>query len=177
METVWLLILVPCSLYWPSTYFEPVEGTRKRGSLVLGILGLTYAALHLHTTYLVFFANLPFPTILFRISHGIVGGALATILISMGFRHGTRAMLVLSGVLLVALPVLAAFDLHRLGHEVSLRIVIASPTVLCLDSYPIGIAIPAVILLLRPSWIRSQSIGDSAGLTDAGSAAKSGTEA
>jgi hypothetical protein len=171
LQTIWLWLLVPFSLYCISTYLKPVEGARNARALLAGILGLAYAAFGLHVTYSLFFAWLPDSAILFRIAHGIVGGMMAALLLSMGYRHGARVMLILAGILFVGSPLLLVLYLERVAPEVTLHTIFASPRIYGLEAWPIGIAIPAIILLLRPTSNGSQATHDENGLV-----AEDGTE-
>ncbi|HVU48370.1 MAG TPA: hypothetical protein VHD85_19730 [Terracidiphilus sp.] len=170
LHTIWLWLLVPFSLYCISTYLKPVEGARDVRVLLGGILGLAYAAFGLHATYSLF-AWLPHSAILFRIAHGIVGGMMVAMLLSMGYRHGVRVLLIFAVILLLASPLLVALILHRVGRAVALHSILTSPHFYSLESWPVGIAVPAIVMLLRPSSNGNKGTGDNSGL-----ASESGTE-
>jgi len=150
LQTIWLWLLVPFSLYCVSMYLKPVEGARNTRELLAGILGLAYAALSLRATYSLFFVHLPHSVIIFRIVHGMVGGTMVAMLLSMGYRHATKILLILAGILFVISPLLLAFNLYRIGHKDVLHSILTLPNFYSLESWPVGIAIPAIILLLRP---------------------------
>jgi hypothetical protein len=149
LQTIWLLVLVPLSLYFLSTYIKPLEGEREPRKLAAGILGLAYAGLSLHAAYSVIFAGLPHSDVLFRVSHGVVGGMLVTALASMGYRNAARTMLILAGVLFVAWPLLFGLLLFRIGHAVTLHSIVSARSFYSSEALPVGIAISAIVLLWR----------------------------
>lgn len=149
-QTIWLAFLVPFSLYCISIYLKPVEGARNRRALLAGILGLAYAAFSFRVTYSLFFAHLPHSAVLFRVMHGIVGGMMVAMLLSMGYRNGARVILPLALILFVGSPLLVAVILHRTGRQVELHSIFASPHFYALEAWPAGSVIFAIFLLLRP---------------------------
>lgn len=165
LQTIWLLVLVPVSLYFLSTYIKPLEGGRDPRKLVVGLLGLAYAALSLHATYSIIVAHLPHSVIFFRIAHGIVGGAIPTILISMAYRHGARVMLILAGIQFVASPLVIWFTLHRIGPAVALHSVVSARSFWSSEAWPIGTAVSAIVLLWRPGRSDGKGIDHDGELT------------
>ena len=176
LQTIWLLVLVPLSLYFLSTYIKPLEGGRDPRKLVTGILGLVYAALSLHATYSVIFAHLPNSVILFRMAHAIVGGMLPTILISMAYRHGARIMLILAGVLFVVSQLIIGFALHRTGHAVTMRSIVSVRNFYGSEAWPLGTALSAIFLLWRPVRNDGKGIDHDGELAPAEHIAEDGTE-
>jgi hypothetical protein len=176
LQTIWLWFLVSISLFCFSIYLKPVEGARDLRALVMGILSLVYAALHLRVTYSLLFASLPHSAILFRMVRGIVGGMFPTILFSMGSRQGARIMLIISGVLFVGLPLALMIHLHGVAPAVVLRSMFTVPNFYILESYPVGIATTAIVLLLRPDLKNIQSTSDDRELTSEARIANDGSE-
>ena len=151
LQTVWLWLLVPSRLYRISTYLKPIEGAHNVRALLAGIVGLADAAFGLHATHSLFFLSLPHSAILCRMAHGVVGGMMAAMLLSLGQRYGVRVMLVVGLILFLASTLLVAFTLHRMGRELRVNAILASPHFYGLASRPVGIAISAFALLLRPA--------------------------
>jgi hypothetical protein len=172
LHTIWLWLLVPFSLYCFSIYLKPVDGPRDRRALAMGTLGLADAAMYLPATYALVFAHLPYPFIVFRVVRGILGGMLPTIFISMGYRQGARAMLIFAGVLFVGFPLLLVFNLYRFSHGNTLHSILTSSYFYGLESWPIGVAIPAIVLILRPVGSNRQGA-----FAQSEQAAERGTEA
>jgi hypothetical protein len=162
LQTIWLLLIVPLSLYCFSTYIKPLNGRRNTRMLLIGILGLVYAATLLRVTYSTVFASLPHPAILFRCVRAVAGGMWTTMLISMGFRRGARTMLILSCILFMGSPLALIFYVHRTYPEIALHAILASPGMFSLEAWPVGIAIPAIILL----WRSRKNGGESGQLDD-----------
>ena len=147
VQTIWFLILVPLSLYLLSSYIKPLNGVRNLLALVTGILGLVYTTLFVHTTYSVVFTSFPYPGTLFRVARGILGGMFVTMLFSMGFRQGAKIMLIIAGILFVATPLVVVFALHQFGHAATQQPFIKSLNLYSLEALPLGLAIPAIVLI------------------------------
>ncbi len=149
LQTFWLSLYVAIGLYAISSYIRPLEeGKRNPLKLLAGILSLAYAALHLHATYALLFAPLPYAEILFRATGWIVFGMLMTMIDILISALSAKTMLMVSGVLFVGLP-LAMLPLHWVVRGVPFHRIFASPYIYAAEALPVGIAIPAVVLLLR----------------------------
>jgi hypothetical protein len=162
LSTIWFSLLLAIGLYCLSTYIKPVEGERNPRVLLIGILSLMDAAFHLRATYSLIFAHLPHGAVFFRLFSRIVDGMLATMLVSLGFKKGARNMLILAGALLVVPPLglILALALHRTALAESLHVIFASSNIYNLEAWPIGIAIPAVVLLLRGDGSNNLNAGN-----------------
>jgi hypothetical protein len=149
LSTIWFSLLVAIGLYGVSSYIRPLEGSKRNPQkLLAGILSLAYAALHLHATYALIFAPLPYADIFFRAAGWIVCGMLITMIAFLVSAQSVNTMLMISAVLFVGLP-LALLPLHWAAHGVSLDRIFASPFIYGGEAFPVGLAIPAVVLLLR----------------------------
>jgi hypothetical protein len=178
LPTVWLVLIIGFSLYSLSTYIRPLEGKRDARGLLLGILGLVYAAMMFRTTYSIVFARLPHAAILFHILRALLGGIWTAILLAMGFRrHGATIMLIFAGTLAIASTLAVALLLHRTGRAVTLHSVLSVPRLYSLEAGPFGIAIAAAVLLWRPAGNDTRLPARGSELTDAEHVAESGTGA
>jgi hypothetical protein len=177
LTTIWLVLIIPVSLYFISSYMKPLEDGRNLRGLLAGIFGLAYAALHLRATYSIIFASLPHAAILFRIARGIVGGTWVTMLNSMGFPRATRKMLILAGILFAGLPLALTLYLHWKAPQVTLHFIFASPNLYPLEAWPVGIAISAVALLWLSGRNDGKSTGHDSGMGTAGHTAENGAGA
>jgi hypothetical protein len=165
LQTIWLAVVLSFSLYCLSVRFRPLRGERDARGLPIGILGLAYVAMHLRMTYATIFAHLPYSTLLFRVIGAIVGGVWATILISWGFRWGAKAMLTLACILSLGCPLAGVLLWYRMGHGTALHSIFASPKFYIAEAWPIGIAVTAIVLLLRSGERSRKNAGDDGGLT------------
>jgi hypothetical protein len=156
---IWLAVVLSFSLYCLSTYIKPLENGRDPRTLLVGILGLIFALLHLRAIYSLVFMHLPHPAILFRIVRAIVNGTWATILVSMGFQQGARNMLILAGILFAAAPLSLGIVLRQTAPGVTLHSILTSAKFYSLEAWPVGIAIPATILLLRKGKSGNNTFG------------------
>jgi len=176
LSTIWLVLIVSVSLYCISTSIKPLENGRNPRGLLAGILGLAYVALHLHATYSVIFASLPHPAILFRLAGAIVGGMWVTMLLPRGYRQGAKTMLIISGILFAA-PLALVLCLHLINHKVALQPIFTSPNIYIVEAWPVGLVIPAIILLWQSGRNDSKSADQDGGQTDVEQISECGTEA
>jgi len=174
LQTIWLAVVLSFSLYCLSVRIRPLRGERDARGLPIGILGLAYVAMHLRITYATIFAHLPYSALLFRVLGAIVGGVWATILISWGFRWGAKAMLIFACILSLGSPLAGVFVWYRIGHRVPLHSIFASPKFYIVEAWPVGIAIAAIVLLLRPGTNGSNHAGGGGGLASAENTAENG---
>lgn len=147
MQTIWFLIFVPVSLYFISTYIKPSNGTRSLRALITGILGLANVAMSAHKTYVVLFAGLPHPALLFRAVSGFFGGMFVTMLLSMGFRQAPKIVLIVAGILSAAPAVVLIWVSHKLGQAPTQHPISNVLDLYILEAHPVGLAIPAIILI------------------------------
>ena len=169
--TIWFLILVPVCLYLVSTYIKPLNGVRNLRALITGILGLAFAMLLLHATYAIAFASLPHPNVAFRTVRATVGGAFATMALSMGFRQAPKIMLIIAGILFAASSLIVTLGLHKPGRSAMLHPRPSSLNVYSLEAGPVGLAIPAIVLM----WQSRRNNGKSGG-PDCGPQSPDGTD-
>jgi hypothetical protein len=177
LQLFWFLLYVPFSLYCISTYIKPLESGRNPRVLLIGILGLVCAAMRLRGTYSIVFASLPHPAILFRVVRALTGGMWGTMLMSMGFRRGARTMLIISCILFIGSPLALILHLHWIAPGIPLHSILASPRMYSLEAWPVGMGIPAIVLLWQSSRNDSESGGHDGGLTAAEPTVENGTGA
>jgi hypothetical protein len=177
LSTIWLALIVAVSLFCLSSYLKPLNGERDFRALLAGILGLAWAALHLRATYSILFASLPHPAILSGFVIAIVGGGWATTLVSMGYRRGARTMLIVAGTLFLGSPLALALYLHWTAPKVALHSILAAPHFYILEAWPVGIAIPALILLWRSGRDDGKGSGHDGALATAEHTPENETEA
>jgi len=147
MHTLWLSLFVAIGLYGVSSYIRPTEGERRNPqTLVAGILSLVYAALHLHATFALVFAPLPHAAVLFRATRWIVGGMFLSALATLVYRQSAGTTLIISAVLFAGLP-LAMLPLHWVAPKASFHRILTSPALYAGEAFPVGLAIPALVLL------------------------------
>lgn len=152
LSIVWLSLFAAIGLYGISSYIKPLEGRRRDSQkLLAGILSLAYAALHLHAMYSILFARLPYAAISFRAVRWTVGGMLVSVLATLAYRQSAKTMLVISAVLFVSLPLGLVVFFHWASPGASFHRIFAFPIVYCAEALPIGVAIPAIVLLLQNS--------------------------
>jgi hypothetical protein len=179
LSTIWLVLIVSVSLYCLNAYIKPLEGERNPRKLLAGILGLADAAFYLHATYSLIFVHLPHSAIIFRTFRGMVGGMWVSTLIPTGFGRGARSLLILSGFLFVGSPLalVSMLYLRSISPSAALHAMFTSLSILPLEALPVGLAIPAIVLLLRSGRNDSKSTGNDSGLTAAEHTVENGNEA
>jgi hypothetical protein len=177
LSTIWLALIVAFSLFCLSIHLKPLNGKRNPRALLAGIFGLAWAALHLRATYSILFASLPHPAIRSRFGIAISGGGWVTTLVSMGYRRGAKIMLIAAGILFFGSPLALALYLHWVAPKVALHTIFASPHFYILEAWPVGIAIPALILLWRSGSNDGEGVGDDGSPIDAGHTAENETGA
>jgi hypothetical protein len=149
IQAVWPMLLFPFSLFLLSNYMKPTEGERNPRDLAAGLLGVVTTAFFLHGTYSLVFVRLPHAAVLFRTVRGVVGGAFASTLLSTVFSKGARNTLILSSILFVTSPLALLLVLHRTAPGVTLQAILLSPNLCGLESCPVGLAIPAIVVFWR----------------------------
>lgn len=172
-----LVLVGGFSLYCLSAYIKPLNKKRDSNWLLLGVLGLVWVALNLRATYSLIFATFPHAFVLFRVASRIVLGVIAGTLVCKSWRHGAEAMLIVAGILFIGPPLIAVSFVHRIGQGANLHATFASPKFYAIEAWPVGIAIPAFVLLFRSKKNGQKSTGGDGGVAAADVIAESGTSA
>lgn len=155
LSTIQIIIVatlaLACVLLF-SAYLRPIDPearARNRGALASALLLLVLLALQLFDSFHGVPRDPLYIPILFHSTVGAVSGmSIATILMSMSWVRGARRMLVISAVCFVICNLIVlGICLHAVGHLVNFRTLAATPPFYAIEAGPIGMAIPAAILL------------------------------
>lgn len=172
-----LVLVGGFSLYCLSTYIKPLNEKRDSNWLLLGVLGLVWVVLQLRITSSLIFAAFPHAFVPVRVASRIVLGVLPSALICRVWRWGAKAMLILASILSVAPPLTAVLLVLRIGHEINLHTIFASSKFYAIEAWPVGIAIPAIVLLFRSKKNGRKSTGGDGRVAAADVIAENGTGA
>jgi hypothetical protein len=149
LSTLWFSLFVAIGLYGISSYVKPLDGRRNWQKLFMGVLSLAYAATCLHATYALVFAHLPYASFMFRTVRGAAGGMFVSLFTTLVYRSGAKTMLIIAAVLFICPPLALLITPRRVLDKAGAQLISTWPEVYIREAFPVGLAIPAIVLLVR----------------------------